>query len=595
MGRNGVEQALGIGLLLLAIALASGIGLARIRWENAYNRVRLAVYLGDLVPSVSWEDLQELGLRAIVVSPKDVSELRAKYFARRREGPSLSLETVRDWTARGLLYWDLDAWVPPASFPAYLEDLFRERPRGFVLSFPYALGPWGADPWRSLLSPNGPPGEGGRLELAVPEFQGFAQRQTLIAVYRSGCRCVPVRAHGLSREDRERLSPQERIARYLRAVRERNVRLLLLRADSLEELRRDVEALTSRLQRRGFSGGAPLPPGPWEIPAGVWALLWIGTAGGTGLVLRRALSLPTAIEALKPRWAVPVGAIALGGAVGLLAPGAPARAALAWGIAASAPALGVFLAYRWVRSPLASVSATAGVGAGAGAGVPPTLKRAVQAFLLGTAVSAAGGLLAAALLSSDLYFLKLEEPRGIKAALALPPGVVAVGLLWGGRYRVRDFRLGDGVAWGAVLLAVGLALLRSGNFPSIAEGLPLPVPGAGTGVWAWAWAWERDLRGILEDVLGVRPRFKEFLVGHPLLLVGLLLHPRGGRPATAALLALGTIGQVSLVNTFLHLHTPLTLTLLRSLYGVGLGLLLGIGLGGAVQGGRKLLRPSSSS
>jgi hypothetical protein len=83
----------------------------------------------------------------------------------------------------------------------------------------------------------------------------------------------------------------------------------------------------------------------------------------------------------------------------------------------------------------------------------------------------------------------------------------------------------------------------------------------------------------LEDAFGVRPRFKE-LLGYPVLLLGLLLHPRWGRPATAALVVLGAIGPISLVNSFLHLHTPLVITLLRSLYGLGLGLLFGLAVWG---------------
>ncbi len=559
MGRDGVERTLGMGLLLLAIVLALGIGVARIRWEGAYDRVRLAVYGSDLDRGISWEGLQEVGIRAIVVSPRDVSELRAEYFARRRGEPSLSLEDLRAWTARGLLYWDLDAWVPPASFSAYLEDLFGERPRGFVLSFPYALGPWGAEPWRPWLSR-----DEGVVEFAVREFGGFAQRHELIALYRSGCGCVPVRAHGLSREDRERLSREERLDRYLRAVRERNVRLLLLRAGSLRDLRQDVEALTRRLQGLGFSRGSPLPPGPFEVPVGVLALLWGSAVGGTWIALRRVLFAPS--QAPGARLDLLIGGVALGGAAGLLVPIEAVRAAAAWGVAAAAPAIGVFLAYRWVRRP---------------GGMPtPPLPRAVQAFLLAIAVSAAGGLLAAALLGSERYFLKLEEPRGIKAALALPPLVVAVGLLR--RYRLRDVRLWDGVVWGGVLLAVGFALLRSENLSS------------------FVWEGEKALREALEDAFGIRPRFKEFLIGHPLLLVGLLLHPSGKRPVTAALLTLGTIGLVSLVNTFLHLHTPLGLTLLRILLGVGLGLLLGLALWGAVAVGlgmrlrlrrRRRLRP----
>jgi phosphotransferase system glucose/maltose/N-acetylglucosamine-specific IIC component len=45
----------------------------------------------------------------------------------------------------------------------------------------------------------------------------------------------------------------------------------------------------------------------------------------------------------------------------------------------------------------------------------------------------------------------------------------------------------------------------------------------------------------------------------------------------AALLVLGTIGQTSMVNTLLHLHTPLTLSLAR----IAIGLVIG-GIVGAV-------------
>jgi len=48
------------------------------------------------------------------------------------------------------------------------------------------------------------------------------------------------------------------------------------------------------------------------------------------------------------------------------------------------------------------------------------------------------------------------------------------------------------------------------------------------------------------------------------------------------------IGQVSLVNTYAHIHTPLLISLERSFNGMALGLILGILLILAVKGAERL-------
>jgi hypothetical protein len=79
---------------------------------------------------------------------------------------------------------------------------------------------------------------------------------------------------------------------------------------------------------------------------------------------------------------------------------------------------------------------------------------------------------------------------------------------------------------------------RTGNYTL------LPVP-----------AWEIKLRTLLEDFLYVRPRFKAFLIGHPFLVVSLTLKERiKSSPVFYCLLILATIGQVTVINTFSHLH-----------------------------------------
>jgi len=83
------------------------------------------------------------------------------------------------------------------------------------------------------------------------------------------------------------------------------------------------------------------------------------------------------------------------------------------------------------------------------------------------------------------------------------------------------------------------------------------------------------MRDRLEELLIARPRTKEFLLGHPALMLGVALAMRGMGGWAALLLIAGAVGQVSITNTFCHLHSPLWLSLLRVINGCWLGLLIG--------------------
>ncbi|MFR9293217.1 MAG: DUF5693 family protein, partial [Peptococcus niger] len=95
---------------------------------------------------------------------------------------------------------------------------------------------------------------------------------------------------------------------------------------------------------------------------------------------------------------------------------------------------------------------------------------------------------------------------------------------------------------------------------------------------------EMGFRQWLTDVLSVRPRSKEFLIGYPFTLAWFLL---ARKRASFWLMSLPlVIGQVSLVNTYAHIHTPLAISLWRS----GNGLLVGILLSAVLWGGFLLCR-----
>lgn len=170
------------------------------------------------------------------------------------------------------------------------------------------------------------------------------------------------------------------------------------------------------------------------------------------------------------------------------------------------------------------------------------------------------GIVIHALGSLPEIVMGFELVRGVKLQLVVP--LLMSGLILCSLKEVRVFLNQNvkvkhvalaGVAVGGLL---GVYLMRSGNFPVI------PVTDA-----------ERRLRDILEHLFIARPRFKEFLIGQPLLLLGLLRKGEGGNFIMDGrlLLWLGIIGQISILNTFMHFHSPFDLGVVRTLHGLWVG------------------------
>ncbi len=200
------------------------------------------------------------------------------------------------------------------------------------------------------------------------------------------------------------------------------------------------------------------------------------------------------------------------------------------------------------------------------------LRKLSGRFLLASLLTTGGALLAAGLLGSTPFLLKIESFRGVKIAQAGPFLLFALWLLLQGGQNLwrsgRNFLETRLQIKHLVLLALagGILLiyfLRGGNTSF------LPVS-----------SWELTLRRQLEMLLVARPRFKEFLIGHPGFFLFAALAARHWRGSRVLALLLGLLGQISLFNTFMHLHRPVGLSLLGTVYGAGLGLLGGLVLYG---------------
>ena len=177
-------------------------------------------------------------------------------------------------------------------------------------------------------------------------------------------------------------------------------------------------------------------------------------------------------------------------------------------------------------------------------------------------------------LSDISYLTKINQFRGVKLAFIMP--LLIITFYYFLEYIVREkdttvkdkiFELLDinlKVKHLVILGIVGLAgiyyILRTGNFPI------LDIP-----------AIEESFRNSLEDLLYVRPRFKEFLIGHPAFIIGLYFFKDIKKSLTLYFLGLlAVIGQLNMLNSFAHIHTPVLISLLRTIHGLWLGLILGL-------------------
>ena len=392
-----------------------------------------------------------------------------------------------------------------------------------------------------------------------------------------------VRVHSITEQEMNLATASDAAERFVRAARERGVRLLYLRMlpapDSglLDGNARYLDMVRSRLRAATLQTGTPQPAVQFETAPWKLAIVKLAVCGALLWVIQ-------ALFALEPRhfWSL-AGVVLIGGALVMLAAPGPARLLAALMAAALFPTMAV----GWTARSLT-------------VGVPgnPTLWRGfgrlLATFLAVSIVTILGGILIVGLLGDSAFLVKVAQFRGVKFATVLP--IVAVALIWLGRsteaYRAHvasaapdlvDYRSGETIAewpalwaglkeaarqvivyWHVAAAVVALAVLammvlRTGNE---ASGAVLPM--------------EMELRSALDRLLVVRPRTKEVFVGHPILLLAILLAMRRVRPGIWIAFAIGTIGQVSLLNSFCHVHKPLPLTLLRVFNGLWIGAIGGI-------------------
>jgi hypothetical protein len=383
-----------------------------------------------------------------------------------------------------------------------------------------------------------------------------------------------VRLHSFTEKDGEKLTEPLKKAeladrvqgvsdRLVLAVKDRNIRMVFLNARPVKSLDKGklVDPLSSyyaalkgkdgaipRIQDVGFTLG---PAEAFDVHTTSWQKFarFFLLLGGLSLIVWM-------ISFFLPELTIVFFVLGLIGLVALHTLSANLYAqGLALATAISAPSVAVMLAIRSVRS---------GVAAKWRSGLAYGLWQLLRTSL----ISCFGIVYVVALLNHVTYSLVLQQFRGVGMLHLLPIGIVGLYLLFFSENNTYKEKIANvrrllssyiSVLW-IVIAGVGLAavfyyLSRTGN-----EGQASSV--------------EKLFRSFLENTLGVRPRTKEFLVAHPIFLLGAYLSVRYRH--AVYLLFIGVVGQLSLVDTFAHLHTPLHISLIRIFYGLVLGALIGL-------------------
>jgi hypothetical protein len=366
-----------------------------------------------------------------------------------------------------------------------------------------------------------------------------------------------VRVQAIAKTEQDKLRPEEIVQRYDLGVRERNVRVVYLRPFGHQWNGRTIEATNVELVRQiaqgvraaGLRVGTASPferfeTRPWEIalaslavPAIVLLLLAeFGLGRRRWLVAFVLLDLVLVLAGFAVHHDMAVRKLlALGGAIAFSVAG----------FTAIAPAF---------RAPQAGSTGAA-------------ILDGIRVLAIALAVTLGGALVVVGLLSTPLTMTEIDRFSGVKLVLAVPPLLCLLLYLftrrWGSELTFRSFAASPvtvaPLLVGAILIGAGYLLLaRSGNQSDIAPS-----------------SLELVLRSHLTTLLQVRPRFKEFVVGFPaLMLVAALLPAHRARWGWLLALAAG-VGLADVVDTFSHLHTALAVSVLRLANGAVLGIAIG--------------------
>ncbi|MDO4219556.1 MAG: DUF5693 family protein [Synergistaceae bacterium] len=350
--------------------------------------------------------------------------------------------------------------------------------------------------------------------------------------------------HSLTKDEiiNRNLTKKTVLDRYVRAIHERSIRILLLHpydlqmADKLEDYMADISFTRDALVNHGFTMGLPqyFP----NVKASPFASLAIS------LFFIVSLFYFSSLFTEKPKFDITT--MLLGGLFTL---------ALA------------FVLYRYEFVSRLFGGFCAGLGATVATLVALDVKspKKLVNYLLAILFVFAGGTSIAAFYGTTEAIVRVAPFSGVKLTLLLP---ILLVLVYDMLKRVhpespreivlRPALWGELALLGCVLLALLVMTIRSGNVEEVSSS-------------------EMAFRNLLERIFIVRPRTKEFLLGYPAVILYCYIARNNFIPHYREVFRLAAcVAFGSSFNTFCHFHTAYYMTLIRVANGMILGTILGI-------------------
>jgi hypothetical protein len=380
---------------------------------------------------------------------------------------------------------------------------------------------------------------------------------------------LAVRVHSITKEEIEIISIQKAIERWIRAAKERKVRIFYIKPfmksnfNLVEDNLSYIRTIKEELEVNGFSTGrASILSTPYQEPKIFILLLILGVISGGLILLKDVFNIKKYQE-----YSLLLLGILFSLVLFFLNQEIFLIKLMALLAALIFPTLAIINNQRYFLGNIDSKLKDTQDFSKNNPSFIQMIKEVLSGFFRIILITLSGALLIAALLSNNKFMLGIEQFSGIKISYLVPLFLV-LAIMWlnvnKGKLMILE-NIKKPVLIEHIIIMVFFALFlviyisRSGNFSF------LPVLSI-----------EEKIRIFLEKTLIARPRNKEFLIGYPALLLAMSMNFLKVKEFKIPVIIIGTIGPVTLINTFCHIHTPLLFSMLRTFNGIWLGLVLGL-------------------
>lgn len=359
-----------------------------------------------------------------------------------------------------------------------------------------------------------------------------------------------------------------------RAIVERNIKIIYYKPmkekddnytyiTDVKEYRESFASLEKRLARHGISIGKASPSKPYQVP--FWAKLLIAIGAGCAALLCLKQILP-----IRNKWLYILLVLGIVGAAGAIkiAPNLAGQL-ISMGASISMGCLAVIWMIRRTVEDKKTVRSDSGLAI--------ILTKGIRTLLGGLVIALAGAIMTAGPISSINFMLELDIYRGVKFAQLLPLAFFALMFclyafwLWGNKKKttleIQDVKWA--LNYNIKVWVIGVVgILGAFGYVYLAR------TGHETGLDVSTM--ELLARNFLEEILYARPRTKEFLIAFPAVMLFVYSMVRNQKICAFIFGLAGVIGFTSVINTFMHIRTPMELGFSRTAYSIVFGVVLGV-------------------